>query len=115
MWLSHQKQQYSGGDMLETKHRYTPKEQAAIDQITLHDVWGFQTKKSCPWLPESVEDEISRLEFNLHKYQIGINYGNLYPPEVNEVRKRDFQRIIELGGSFESIPSHLYLPVRRLA
>ena len=73
------------------------------------DQCGFQIGRWFHWLPESVEDEIERLKFNLAKYEIGITFGARYPQDINVARIADYERLRELGGTHKSIPTELYM------
>ena len=73
------------------------------------DKYGFQIGLWVHWLPESTDDEISRLGFNLSLYEIGITFGNRYPGEINKARMVDYERLQKLGGKHKSIPTELYL------
>ncbi len=79
-------------------------------EITTIDEFGFEFRPWHHWLPESAEEELKRLNYNLHLFEIGVAHGKRYPEEVSEARENDFDRVIELSGeSHKSIPKHLYL------
>ena len=79
------------------------------------DQYGFEIGRWMHWLPESPEDEINRLQFNLAWHEVGISFGKRYPHKITDERISDYKRLSELGGKHKSIPTELYLPERRSA
>ena len=60
------------------------------------DEFGFQIRPYFYWLPESLEDEIKRLEMNLAFYEQYLENGSRFPESVNQARLEDFNRLKEL-------------------
>ena len=69
-----------------------------LKQITSVDEHGFEIKPNLWWLPESVEDELKRLEMNQAFYQEFIKGGYRFPREINQARTDEYHRIRELKG-----------------
>ncbi len=64
-----------------------------LDSIDPFDQYGFQVRPHHYWLPESPEDEINRLEWNLLIYEQFLLNGSIFPDHVNQARLNDFNRL----------------------
>ncbi len=64
-----------------------------LDSIDSIDVYGFQIRPYFYWLPESIADEIKRLEMNLAMYEQFLLSGSRFPENVNQARLDDFNRL----------------------
>lgn len=69
------------------------KAQALLDSINLFDEWGFRLRQDRHWLPETAEQEIERLEFNLACYEQFILNGSRFPEKCNKARRSEFERL----------------------
>ena len=67
-----------------------------LDSIDPFDEFGFQVRSYFYWLPESIEDEIKRLEMNLAKYEQYLLNGSKFPEHINHARLDDFNRLKNL-------------------
>jgi hypothetical protein len=64
-----------------------------LDSISSLDEFGFEIRPHFYWLPESMDDEIKRLEMNLAKYEQYLLHGCKFPEHVNKARLDDFNRL----------------------
>jgi hypothetical protein len=64
-----------------------------LDSISPLDEYGFEIRPHFYWLPESMEDEITRLQWNLVKYEQYLLHGSRFPVHVNRARLDDFNRL----------------------
>ena len=64
-----------------------------LDSIGPFDEFGFQIRPHHYWLPEPLEDEIERLEWNLAKYEQYLYYKSRFPKGVIQARLDDFTRL----------------------
>jgi len=69
------------------------KTKAFLDSIDPFDEYGFQIRPHLYWQPESIEDEINRLEMNLAMYEQYLYYRSRFPESVNQARLDDFTRL----------------------
>ena len=73
--------------------KISPKIKLFLDSIDPLDKFGFQIRPHFYWLPESIEDEIKRLEMNLAMYEQFLLNGSRFPERVNQARLEDFNRL----------------------
>jgi len=64
-----------------------------LDSINPLDEYGFQIRQHFYWLPESIDDEIIRLEMNLAMYEQFLLNGSRFPEKTNKARLQDFSRL----------------------
>ena len=64
-----------------------------MDSIDPCDEYGFQIRPLCYWLPESLEDEIERLETNLAIYEQYLLNRTKFPEYIVQARWDDFNRL----------------------
>ncbi len=64
-----------------------------LNSIDPFDEYGFQIRPLLYWLPESIEDEVERLEMNLAKYEQYLYYKTRFPESINQARLADFTRL----------------------
>ena len=64
-----------------------------LDSISSLDEFGFEIRPHFYWLPESMDDEIKRLEMNLAKYEQYLLNGSKFPDQINRARLDDFNRL----------------------
>ena len=67
-----------------------------LDSISPVDEYGFQLRQRIYWLPETVGEEIARLEMNILKYEQYLLCDSKFPDEINRARLNDFIRLREL-------------------
>jgi hypothetical protein len=72
-------------------------------EITTIDEYGFEFRPWSYWLPESLNDKISRLEMNQSLYRERIKLGTKFPPKVNQERLDEYKLIQELKNVRQDI------------
>lgn len=74
----------------------SPKDQAFMDSISPIDKYGFTIRQDLHWLPETREDEITRLTWNQLIYEQFMLNGSTFPPEVGFARAAEAERLQQL-------------------
>lgn len=64
-----------------------------VKEITVIDVYGFQDRPLCYWLPESREAEVKRKQLNLAIFHELIKAGWKFPANINERRAQEYQQL----------------------
>ena len=64
-----------------------------LDSISPLDEFGFQVRPHFYWIPETIDDEIARLEMNQLKYEQYLICGSRFPESINRARLDDFKRL----------------------
>lgn len=67
--------------------------ETSLNSISSLDEFGFEVRPYFYWIPETIEDEIARLEMNLLKYEQYIFNGSRFLEKINRTRLDEFNRL----------------------